>query len=107
MRHITVVTGALVVAVVLAISSVALGQTPQPQPGQPHQQWQQGQQGGDRGLGMAYQMVNRMIERLQQDPHDYGGYRVKAVRDLQVAAGDLQQALEYQRLHEPQPQQNP
>jgi len=107
MRHIILVICAFVCAGVLAVNGAAVGQTQQPQPGQlPPQQWQQEQQGSDQSLWTANQMVHRVIGRLQQDAHDYGGYRAKAILDLEEVAGDLEQALQYERSHEVQPQQN-
>jgi hypothetical protein len=42
-----------------------------------------------------------MIRALERDQRDYGGYRVKAIADLRQAAQDLEQAIQYDRAHEP------
>jgi hypothetical protein len=58
-----------------------------------------GQQ-SDNNLRYARARVERDIDMLQRDQHDYDGYRVKAIDSLQDARHQLQVALAYDRDHE-------
>ena len=39
------------------------------------------------------QVIDRVKDNLQKDPHDFGGHRVAAIQDLTAAENELQQAL--------------
>jgi len=58
-----------------------------------------GQQ-SDNNLRYARARVERDIDSLQRDQHDYNGHRVKAIGDLQNARNQLMTALTYDRNHD-------
>ena len=41
----------------------------------------------------ARTMINQVIDNLRQDGHDYGGFRLKAIADLEQARDDITDAL--------------
>lgn len=65
----------------------------------PVQNWERGGQPSDRNLAVSRRRLEGVIDQLQRDQHDYGGYRVRAIAELQQARADLDQALEYDRQH--------
>ncbi|MBV8172006.1 MAG: hypothetical protein JO219_08760 [Candidatus Eremiobacteraeota bacterium] len=54
----------------------------------------------DSNLRWAQTRVERDIDMLQRDQHDYDGHRVKAIEDFQDARGQLALALRYDRNHD-------
>lgn len=52
-----------------------------------------GQHTSDQGLKVARRHIVRAIQSLQNDTNDYGGHRVNAIDDLNVARQDLEQAM--------------
>ncbi len=79
------------VAATLAASKVALAQTP---PSPPH-----GEIGSARNLQHVREKIAGLIDQLNGDRRDYGGYRVKAIAALQQARADLDQALQWDATH--------
>lgn len=57
----------------------------------------------DNNLRYARARVERDIDMLQRDQHDYNGYRVRALDSLQDAGNQLQIALAYDRIHDYSP----
>ena len=47
------------------------------------------QGGSNSNLMSVRRWVERMIDQLQTDQHDYGGHRVAALSDMQAARGEL------------------
>lgn len=50
------------------------------------------QQASNSNLARVRHSIERMIDQLQRDNHDYGGHRVAAITDLQRARAELEQA---------------
>lgn len=53
----------------------------------------------DRNIRFMTTILNAVIDDLNQDAHDYGGYRVKAVANLQTAVSNLKAGLAYEESH--------
>jgi hypothetical protein len=85
------------VAATLAASTAALAQTTTTPSTQ--QKPSRGEVGSAKNLKKVRYMVERLIDELQRDRHDYGGYRVKAVGALQQARADIEQALQWDATH--------
>ncbi len=84
------------VAATLAASTAALAQTTAPTP---PQHPTRGETGSARNIKKVEHMLERLIDELQHDQRDYGGYRVKAIAALQQARADLDQALQWDATH--------
>lgn len=54
-----------------------------------------GDRGSDRNLRVVSAWVERMIDELQRDNHDYGGHRVQAISEMQAARNELRAAAQY------------
>jgi len=58
---------------------------------------------GGSGSAMSLPEVRRaleqLIDQLQRDQHDHGGWRVKAIEHMQAARYDIVQALEWDATH--------
>src|SRR2546427_33774 len=65
----------------------------------PTQKPTRGEAGSARNLKRVRYMLERLIDELQHDQRDYGGYRVKAIASLQVARADIEQALQWDKAH--------
>jgi hypothetical protein len=50
---------------------------------------------GDDNLRFSRLYLNRAVDMLQHDAHDYAGHRVAAITDIQRAQADLASALEH------------
>jgi len=87
------------VAATLAASTVAFAQTnqTQPQPQSPNNR--RGEVGSARNLKHVRARLERLIDELDHDQTDYGGYRVKAVEAMKQARGYLDQALQWDATH--------
>lgn len=76
----------------LAASKVALAQTyPQPPV--------RGEVGSARNMKDVRQRLEVLIDQLQRDRDDFGGYRVRAIAALQQARANLDQALQWDATH--------
>jgi hypothetical protein len=50
---------------------------------------------GHPALERAMEQINNIKGRLQNAPKDFGGHKQKAIDALTVAAGELQQAMQF------------
>jgi len=88
------------IAATLAASGVALAQTTAPNQMPPGQKPPgRGEYSSGRNIRRVHQMLERAIDELQHDQRDYGGYRVKAIAELQQAREDLTAALKWDKSH--------
>jgi hypothetical protein len=55
--------------------------------------FERSQAGSDRNLDYVQTYLERAIDMLRRDNHDYGGYRVKAIADLEASRNQLGIAL--------------
>lgn len=63
-------------------------------------QWgRRGDRTSDRSLHVVRVWVERLIDQLQRDNHDYGGHRVQAIADMQAARTQLLEAERYDTSH--------
>ena len=88
----------LAIAAVLSILSFAgiAGAQVTTTPVQPHMR---GERGSARNLLAERRRIEGVIDQLQRDQHDYNGYRVKAIGDLQTARADIQAAIDWDATH--------
>lgn len=50
----------------------------------------------DRNIRFMMKIINAVIEDLNQDAHDYGGYRGKAIANLESAVDNLRTGLKFE-----------
>ena len=81
--------GAAGVAATVAAAGAAFAQTPPTR----------GEIGSARNLVNVRSGLERLIDQLQHDQADYGGYRVRAIEAMQRARADLAAALRWDALH--------
>lgn len=88
------------VAAALATAQAALAQTPNPSPS-PRQTTPpvRGEIPSARNIRQVRMMLERMVDQLQRDQRDYGGWRVKAIEAIRQARYDLDQALQWDATH--------
>ncbi|HEY7979903.1 MAG TPA: hypothetical protein VID19_00345 [Candidatus Eremiobacteraceae bacterium] len=55
--------------------------------------FERSQAGSDRNLNYVRTYLERALDMLRRDSHDYGGYRVKAIADLEAARDQIGTAL--------------
>jgi len=94
MRRKEFLAAAAGVATTLAASKVVLAQT---YPSSPPPV--RGEVGSARNIKYVRQRLEALIDQLQNDQHDFGGYRVRAIAALQQARADLDQALQWDATH--------
>ncbi len=58
-----------------------------------------GERGSRYNIRTVERRTRRMIAQLNHDQRDYGGHRANAVRLMQQAEGELQQAVQYDAAH--------
>ena len=61
-----------------------------------------GQTHGESGSAKNLEVrgtLEHLIDQLQHDHHDFGGWRVKAIEHMQAARTDIVQALEWDATH--------
>ncbi len=80
-------------AATLAAAGAALAQTAPPPPPT------RGEIGSARNLRTIRVRLEHLIDELQRDQHDYDGWRVKAIAQMQQARTDLIQALQWDATH--------
>ncbi len=85
------------VAATLAASKVALAATTTTTP--TTQPPSRGEIGSARNLRRVRAALEHLIDELQRDQHDFGGYRVRAIAAMQQARADLDQALQWDATH--------
>ena len=85
----------------LLISGVAVTTTAQAQTAIPPLPGiaQRAEAGSARNLIHVRRRLEALIDQMQRDQHDYGGYRAAAVQALQQARGDIVQAINYDATH--------
>ncbi len=86
--------GALLSALTLAGTA---GAQTTPTPAAPYHL--RGERGSARNLLHVRRRLEAMIDQLQRDQHDYGGYRVKAIADLRASRADIQAAIDWDATH--------
>lgn len=86
---------AAAIAATLTASKVALAQTQTPPTHPPSR----GEVGSARNLQHVRRRLEELIDQLQHDQHDFGGYRVKAIAAMQQARANLDQALQWDATH--------
>jgi hypothetical protein len=92
-------TGGAIALAVLIGTGIAADRTPvQAQAASP-QYWLRGERGSAKNLVQVDRRLEGMIDQLQHDQRDYGGYRVRAIAALQQARADIEEAIEYDRAH--------
>jgi hypothetical protein len=97
LRHIA---GAVALAAVLGAGMVADTTPAQAQSNAPPLQLQtRGERGSARNLLHVRRKLEALIDQLQRDQHDYGGYRVQAIQALTQARQDIRMALQYDASH--------
>ena len=74
--------------VAFAASSTSTAQTPS-----------RGELGSAWNVKRVRAQLERLIDQLQRDQHDFGGYRVRAIAAMQQARADLDQALQWDATH--------
>ena len=82
----------------IAFGSAASAQTWNNPPAM-YAQYERGPQGSDRNLRAVRSHIDAQINQLQNDQHDYGGHRVRAIADLQAARAEIDAALRFDRGH--------
>ena len=91
------IMSATALATVLSFG-VAGAQSPAP-PAPPAGHHLRGERGSARNLLSVRRHLERLIDQMQRDQHDYNGLRVKAIQDLQNARQDIIQAIQYDATH--------
>ena len=81
---------ATVVASTAALAGTTAQSTPPPA---------RGELGSARNLQRVRARLEQLIDQLQNDQHDFGGYRVKAIAAMREARADLDQALQWDATH--------
>ncbi len=81
-------------AATFAATKAAFAQTPPPQP-----PGTRGEIGSAKNVQYVRRALERLIDQLQRDQHDFGGWRVKAIQAMQQARYDLDQALQWDATH--------
>lgn len=78
-------------AATLATSAAALAQTQTAPP--------RNEVSSARSIRRVRGMLESLIDQLQRDQHDYGGFRVRAVEEMRRARDDLDRALQWDATH--------
>ena len=79
-----------------ALTPAAHAQTANPMP---ESSAARGEWGSNHSIAHVRQRLERVIDNLQRDQHDYGGHRVKALELCQQARAELLQAEQYEKAH--------
>jgi len=80
----------------MTFANVAGAQTVTPTTAPAHHR---GEGGSARNLISVRRRLERLIDQMQHDQHDYNGNRVKAISDLQAARADIVAALAWDASH--------
>lgn len=97
--NIRVLATTTALAAMLAGSAASAQQVQTYLPGQATTSVLRNDRGSDRNLRAEIRRLERVIDMLQRDRHDYGGHRVQAIQLLQQARAQLTQGLQYDRGH--------
>jgi hypothetical protein len=84
--------GAVGVAATMVASRAAMAQTPPPG-------YTRGEVGSARNIAAVRRDLDRLIYQLEQDRHDFGGYRVRAIEEMRRARQNLLNALQWDATH--------
>jgi hypothetical protein len=84
-------------AATIAATGAAFGQTQMTPPVHPTKP--RGEIGSARNIRNVRAMLEKLIDQLQRDQHDFGGYRVRALEDMRRARQSLDQALQWDATH--------
>ena len=82
------------VAATLAATGAALAADPTPNP-----VWTRREGSSDTNLRRVHRHLERIIDELQHDQHDYCGHRVQAINLLQQARGQIEAGLKCDVTH--------
>jgi hypothetical protein len=66
---------------------------------QPPVPYTRGEVGSARNIADIRHALERLIDQLQHDQRDFGGYRVRAIEHMQRARQDLVSALQWDATH--------
>jgi len=58
-----------------------------------------GQHASNHNIRIEHRHLQRIIDSLEHDKHDYGGHRAKALVILRQARTELEQAIQFDRTH--------
>jgi len=58
-----------------------------------------GEKGSAHNIADVRRVLERLINQLEHDEHDFGGYRVRAIEDLRRAREHLVAALRWDATH--------
>jgi hypothetical protein len=83
-------------AATIAATGAAFGQTQMTPPVHPQNR---GEIASARNLRRVRDALDKLIDQLQRDQHDFGGYRVRAIADMRRARQALDQALQWDATH--------
>ena len=82
------------IAASLAAAGAALAATPTPNP-----MWTRRGGGSDTNLARVHRHLERIIDELQHDQHDYCGHRARAVDLLVQARQEIEAGLKCDQTH--------
>lgn len=91
-------TAAAGMAATLATTGAVLAQTPPPTQTTPPTHTR-GELGSARNIREVRGMLEKLIDQLQRDQADYGGWRVRAIEALRRGRSDLDRALQWDATH--------
>jgi len=81
-------------ATAVAAAASALGASPTPNP-----MWTRGEHRSDTNLQRVRRHLERVIDELQHDQHDYCGHRERAIDLLQQARAEINAGLACDQTH--------
>ena len=97
--NLRVIGGIVALAALLGSGVAATPSVAQAQVYTPTPQWMRGERGSARNLLSVRRHLEALIDQMQHDQRDYGGYRVQAIQALQQARQDIIAAIEYDATH--------
>jgi hypothetical protein len=63
------------------------------------QTYTRGEDGSARNIAQVRRALEGLIDQLQHDRHDFGGYRIRAIENMRRARADLMAALQWDATH--------
>src|SRR5579872_6024044 len=100
--NLRILGGAVGLAAVLATGVAVTSAAPVDAQAAPQivaQNYMRGEVGSARNLLSVRRRLEALIDQMQHDQRDYGGYRVQAIQALQQARQDIIQAIQYDSSH--------
>lgn len=64
-----------------------------------HEHFQRGSHASDHNLRQVGKKIEKIIDKLQHDRHDYAGHRIAAIADLQKAHQEIEAAEKADKSH--------